>query len=308
MTSTSKDFVEREIVITASIERAFAALTDPAQYPTWGPERIEGKLVPGERPVLDFGPAGGGKVAIYVVAFEPPRYFAYNWVQGVSDPVALLADPLAGPYTLVEFKLEPIEAGTRVRVIESGLAALPGMAGADLAAALKNMGIGWGLMLGGLGRSFEPRRESDGDRIENSLVLPVPRAQVYAALVQPGPWWGGVRVDGEIAAGERPVLDFGNFGKFRIEVCAAEPPHYLAYRRPQGVDDPAAQLEPSSEGRSTLVELHLDDAPEGTLLRQSESGFRTLTLTSDDRDAVMKRADQGWGITLGMLQHHLHPS
>jgi uncharacterized protein YndB with AHSA1/START domain len=304
MTTKLKDLVEREITIAASIERAFAALTDPALYPTWGPERIEGKLVPGERPVLDFGPAGGGKVAIYVVAFEPPSYFAYRWAQGVTDPAAMLADPLQGPHTLVEFRLEPIAAGTRVRVIESGLSALPGMEGVDLEQAIKNMGSGWALMLGGLARSFAAK--GDGDRIENAIALAAPRARVFEALVKPQSWWGGVRIDGEIAVGERPVLDFGQFGTFRIEVTTVDPPHYLAYRRPQGVDDPAGQLEPPREGASTLVELHLDDAPEGTLLRQSETGFGSLT--SGDRQAVYKRAEMGWGITLDMLQQYLQQS
>jgi len=136
-----------------------------------------------------------------------------------------------------------------------------------------------------------------------ALPLAAPRERVYAALVQPEPWWGSVRVAGVIAVGERPVLDFGQFGKFRIEVLAAEPPHYLAYRRPQGIDDPERMLDAPSEGASTLVELHLDAAPEGTLLRQSETGFGSLT--TGDVGIVRKRADQVWGITLGMLQQHL---
>src|SRR5687768_1760958 len=99
--------VEREIVVRAGLARVFAALTDPALFPTWGPERIEGKLAVGERPVLDFG--AGGRCAVYVVALEPPRYFAYRWVQGKTDPAIILSDPLAVPNnTLVEFHLTKV--------------------------------------------------------------------------------------------------------------------------------------------------------------------------------------------------------
>jgi len=152
MADKPRDKVEREILVRTSVERAFAALTDPALFPSWGPERIEGTLAPGERPILDFGAAGGGKVAIYVVAFEPPRYFAYRWVQGVTDPKILLGDPLAGHNTLVEFHVEAVEEGARVRVVESGLSALPGFPGFDPDKAIEHMGEGWRLMLDGLGR------------------------------------------------------------------------------------------------------------------------------------------------------------
>ena len=117
MTNPSRDRVERQILIRTSIEQAFAALTDPARYPTWGPERVEGKLEPGERPVLDFGPGGGGKVRVYVVALEPPQYFAYRWMQGEHDPERLLQDPLSGPNTLVEFRLEQLGDEVRVSVV-----------------------------------------------------------------------------------------------------------------------------------------------------------------------------------------------
>lgn len=298
MTAKSRDRVEREIVIRASRERVYAALTDASLYPTWGPERIEGKIAPGEKPIFDFGPAGGGKTTVYVVAVEPPRYFAYRWMQGETDPVALLGDPLQRPNTLVEFHLDEVEGGTRLRVVESGIASLPGMAEAG-DGALEGMGKGWQLMLGGLERHFS-LADGPQDRIENEILVRAPRERVYDALVHPEGWWAR-KVEGELAPGQLPVLDFGQFGKIRIHVEAAEPPGRLAYRRIQGVDDPARLLDDPREGPSTLVEYRLEEAPEGTRVRVVESGFDLL---SEATTVHFKRAHQGWGIVLCMLEMH----
>ncbi|HVK73703.1 MAG TPA: SRPBCC domain-containing protein [Kofleriaceae bacterium] len=302
MTDQRRDHVEREIVIRAPIERAFAALTDPALYPTWGPERVEGILAAGERPILDFGAGGGGKVAVYVVAVEAPRYFAYRWKQGETDPARLLDDPLAGPNTLVEFHLETIEAGTRVRVVESGLASLPGLPGVDRDTAIEHMGEGWRLMLGGLARFLTTGPLTLQDRIENELVVPAPRADVFAALTHPERWWAE-KVEGALVPGQQPVVDFGMFGRIRFAVIAADAPDYFAYRWVQGVDDPARRVDDPRTSPSTLVEYHLDDAPGGgTRVRQAESGFTALP--GDDLLRHYKRAHQVWGIILGMLGKH----
>src|SRR5688572_25038769 len=143
-----RDRVERETFARAPITKVFAALTDPSLFPTWGPERVDGTIAPGEQPVFDFG--WGGKCRVHIVAIESPRYFAYRWKQGVYDPEILLRDPLDGPNTLVEFHLEETGGGTRVRVVESGIDKLPQNPETNIDDALENMGKGWELMLGGL--------------------------------------------------------------------------------------------------------------------------------------------------------------
>jgi uncharacterized protein YndB with AHSA1/START domain len=248
-----KDRVERETFMGATIDRVFAALTDPALYPTWGPERVEGRMVVGERPIFDFGP--GGKAAVYIVAIEAPRYFAYRWMQGATDPAVLVGDPLAGPNTLVEFHLDEQPGGTRVRVVESGLDKLPHMAGmsdADVDEALANMGKGWELMLGGLPRHFT---FTGGDVVENDIVLAAPRARVHALLLEPARWW---------------------FGGPTLEISSADD-HQVTY-----VWDNAH------------IEFRLEDSERGTRLVQKQTGF-TSTFEA-------KRAHQGWGVILGMLE------
>jgi uncharacterized protein YndB with AHSA1/START domain len=288
--------VEREIVVHAGMDRVFAALTDPALFPTWGPQRIEGKLAVGERPILDFGP--GGKCAVYVVALEAPRYFAYRWVQGETDPAIILGDPLAVPNnTLVEFRLDKVEQGTRVRVTETGMAPV----GLVPKSALDQMGKGWELMLAGLPRHFASEGMAVADRIENEIVVPAPRARVFAALAEPTRWWAQ-QADGKMAPGEQVLLDFGQFGKVALLVEAVRPPDRLAFRWVQGVDDLALRKEDPRQHPSTLVELTLDEVPGGTRVRQVESGFLALP---GEVGPHFKRAYQGWGVILGLLAHHL---
>lgn len=64
--------------------------------------------------------------------------FAFTWCP-VPDEDG--NSPLGGLETLVEFKLEAIESGTRLTIIESGFAALPD--DVDRAGALQRNAEGW---------------------------------------------------------------------------------------------------------------------------------------------------------------------
>lgn len=300
MSAPNRDRVERNVLIRGSLERVFAALTDASLFPTWGPLRIEGQLEPGERPVLDFGSGGGGKVAIYVVAFEAPRYFAYRWAQGATDPAVLLGDPLQVPNTLVEFELEPVEEGTRVTVTESGIAALPVpcVPGVDPDQGLENMGEGWRLMLGGLARSFETGPGTVEDGLERHLTAPRSPEEVFATLTGLG-WWAQA-VDGTVAEGESVVLDFGPFGKSRIHVVALEPTRRFAFVwRPLDQNaGPEERLADPRGGPNTTATFELEAAPEGTRITFSERGFTTVP----NPEATFERARHAWGFILGMLE------
>jgi uncharacterized protein YndB with AHSA1/START domain len=119
-----QDTIERQVTVRASKERVFEAITQPDQIIKWFPDAVEGKLEVGERPVFDF--AGYGKAAIYVTAVDPYHYFAYRWVPGeTAEGEDALADVLAQPNTLVEFRLEESADGTVVKLKESGFASLP---------------------------------------------------------------------------------------------------------------------------------------------------------------------------------------
>lgn len=146
MNSAIQDSIVKEIVVRATKERVFAALTTPEQFVKWFALGVEGNFETGSRPILDFGEYGKGE--IYVVAANPHDYFAYRCVPGaIFCPNGFDGDTLAHPNTLVEFTLETIAEGTKVRMKESGIASLPPEI---IAQTLRDNNGGWDFMIGRL--------------------------------------------------------------------------------------------------------------------------------------------------------------
>lgn len=139
MNTATQDTIQREIVLRAPKQRVFEAIADPAKIINWFPDGVEGKLAKGERSVFDFGDFG--KVAIQVVASDPHDYFAYRWVPSVG---ASQEDPMKQANTLVEFRLEDVPEGTRLKLNESGFASLPNEV---IEKSLSDNNEGWDTML-----------------------------------------------------------------------------------------------------------------------------------------------------------------
>jgi uncharacterized protein YndB with AHSA1/START domain len=119
----SHDRIERETTIAAPVDRVWALLTEPEHVGTWfGDAGAEIDLRPGGALVLRW--AEHGTVHGRVERVEPGRLFAYRWAAAPADAHAA-GDALDdGNSTLVEFSLTEEDDGTRLRVVESGFAAL----------------------------------------------------------------------------------------------------------------------------------------------------------------------------------------
>lgn len=142
-----QDVIEREIIINASKESIYDAITNPQEVIKWFPETIEGRYEVGEQPIFGFG--SKGRSQIYIVAAQPYEYFAYRWVPGSSH---YLGDVLAVPNTLVEFRImEYNQESCKVILKESGFSKLPGE---YMDAALEQNSTGWDFMLGRLEKLF----------------------------------------------------------------------------------------------------------------------------------------------------------
>jgi uncharacterized protein YndB with AHSA1/START domain len=115
----TEDRIEREISIAAPVDRVWAALTVPEHVQQWfslgGPPRID--LREGGIMRLDHGECGVFPTKI--VKLDPPHYLAYRWASAYPGEEADERNA-----TLVEFTLEPDGDGTRLRLVESGFAAL----------------------------------------------------------------------------------------------------------------------------------------------------------------------------------------
>ena len=136
------DRIEREVVIDAPIERVWALITEAEHIGAWfGDSGADIDLRPGGAMSLSW--EEHGTVRARVERVEPPRLFAYRWANAVD------VDPVEGHSTLVEFSLSAEDAGTRVRVVETGFATLDSSE-ADRLRQVDDNTKGWGIELGHL--------------------------------------------------------------------------------------------------------------------------------------------------------------
>lgn len=145
------------------------------------------------------------------------------------------------------------------------------------------------------------------DSIEKEIVVRAPKERVYAALTTPEQFvkWFSIGVEGRFDTGERPIVDFGDYGKFKIYVVAANPHDYFAYRSvdasshsPQGFFGDVL-AEPN-----TLVEFTLETVEGGTKVHLKESGIASLP--AEVIAETLKGNSAGWDFMLGRLQGYLN--
>ncbi|MFB9679346.1 SRPBCC domain-containing protein [Streptosporangium vulgare] len=138
----SEDRIERETLIAASLERVWSLVAQPGFWVAdkgslSGTEAREGESMVAKN-------AEHGDFPVRVEKVEPPTYLAYRWAS--AFPGEELREDNS---TLVEFTLTPEGDKTRLRVVESGFAALAGSE--ELRGqALKNNTDGWPLELDAL--------------------------------------------------------------------------------------------------------------------------------------------------------------
>lgn len=113
------DVVEREILIQAPPETVWRVVTEPSQIIHWLSDSAELDPRPGGEGMLAFGDqAAAYVVRMRVEAAEPPHRFVFRWDYPDGE------QPAEGNSLRVEFNLASEGAGTRLRVTESGFAAL----------------------------------------------------------------------------------------------------------------------------------------------------------------------------------------
>jgi uncharacterized protein YndB with AHSA1/START domain len=138
----SEDRIEREILIAAPLERVWSLVAEPgfwvadkASLP--GTVASEGESIVAKN-------AEHGDFPVRVEKVKPPTYLAYRWAS--AFPGQQLSDDNS---TLVEFTLTPEGDKTRLRVVESGFAALVAPLELRRQAVQDNTG-GWPLELDAL--------------------------------------------------------------------------------------------------------------------------------------------------------------
>jgi uncharacterized protein YndB with AHSA1/START domain len=116
---TIQDRIERTLELPVSQERVWRALTNADELSKWFGKcnridlRVDG--------IIEWDWHQEDPIKSVIEVLDPPRHFAYRWRPGAYDP----AQAHIHYTTLVEFILEPIPTGVRLRLIETGFASLP---------------------------------------------------------------------------------------------------------------------------------------------------------------------------------------
>jgi uncharacterized protein YndB with AHSA1/START domain len=137
------DRIERDTLINAPAERVWAKLVEFF----WVDEGSRRGVEPtaGERFVAES--REHGDYPIRIEKSEPYRYLAYRWASAFAGQ-----EPVEGNSTLVEFTLTDEGGGTRLRVVETGLAALAEQSRQQV---FDDNSGGWEQALDGLRKSVE---------------------------------------------------------------------------------------------------------------------------------------------------------
>lgn len=144
------------------------------------------------------------------------------------------------------------------------------------------------------------------DRIERETTIAAPVERVWDVLTTAehiGSWFCDAGADVDLRPGGTIVLRWTEHGTGICRLERVEPPHALSWRWAAN-DAPDLHGEPVS-GHSTLVELTLEPAGDGTLLRVVESGFDALVdRTAEQRSQLHEGNVGGWEIQLGRVAEY----
>ena len=150
---------------------------------------------------------------------------------------------------------------------------------------------------------------SEMSRSERKILLRAPRERVWRALTDTAEFskWFGVEMTGVFAPGARLEMTATKGGcagmKIFVEVERMEPPHTFSWRWHPGMPDPAVDY---SKEPMTQVVFELKEAPGGTELTVTESGFDRISLAR--RAGVFADNEKGWAAQLLSIERFLDAS
>ena len=144
------------------------------------------------------------------------------------------------------------------------------------------------------------------DRIEKKILLRSPKSRVWRALTDSKEFgtWFRVRMDGPFVVGKTTTGQVTHPGyehvKFLAHVERMDAETLFAYRWHPYAVDPKVDY---SKEPTTLVEFHLEDAPDGTSLTIVESGFDRIP--DHRRDEAFRMNSGGWEGQIKNIRTHV---
>jgi len=132
-------------------------------------------------------------------------------------------------------------------------------------------------------------------KIERKTLMRAPRERVWRAITDPTEFgkWFSVETAGTFQPGARvDMISTHESCKgvaFSITIERMETGRLFSWRWHPGMPDPGIDY---SKEPTTLVEFRLEDAPGGTLVTVTESGFDQISL--DRRARIFEENEKGW--------------
>ncbi len=129
------DRIEKKVLLRASLERVWRAISESREFGTWFGMEFDGPFAAGKRVIGRIAPTKvdtevaraqkphlGIAFELLIDRIEPMKLFSFRW-----HPYAVEAgvDYSREPTTLVVFKLEAATEGTMLTVTESGFDRIP---------------------------------------------------------------------------------------------------------------------------------------------------------------------------------------
>lgn len=124
MNQSEQDKIEKVVEIAAPVSRVWRALTDHEEFGQWFHVRLDGPFKVGDTTTGNITYPGYEHMQWESVTerLEHERLFAFSWPPGAVDPDTTYDDDAK---VLVEFRLEPVDTGTRLTITESGFLQFP---------------------------------------------------------------------------------------------------------------------------------------------------------------------------------------
>jgi uncharacterized protein YndB with AHSA1/START domain len=148
--------------------------------------------------------------------------------------------------------------------------------------------------------------ETSTDRIEKEIVMRAPRSRVWRALTDAREFgrWFRADIKDDFVAGRPARGRITHPGyehvAFEVEVERIEPERLFSFRWHPYAVDPKKDY---SKEPTTLVVFELDEVPDGTRLRVTESGFDRLPV--ERRAEAFRMNSGGWEAQVKNIAAHV---
>jgi uncharacterized protein YndB with AHSA1/START domain len=132
---TSTDRIQKQIILRATQERVWRAITDAKQFGSWFGVKFDGEFTAGAPVVGRIAPTtvdseiakmqerhAGARFEFVVDRIEPMHHFSFRWHPFAIDQSVDYSDE---PMTHVTFALEAVPQGTMLTITETGFDAIP---------------------------------------------------------------------------------------------------------------------------------------------------------------------------------------